>query len=123
MFFQATIQGFEAKGFSREESENLLKKSVEITREARDLFRKSCAEEVQCDGISNRGFLKQRRILVAASIGSYGAYLADGSEYRFIDLIIFSPLVLDLLPFHMTYFFCPYNFVVGNMVTQLHWPI
>ena len=25
---------------------------------------------------------KYRRALVAASIGSYGAYLADGSEYR-----------------------------------------
>lgn len=26
--------------------------------------------------------LKCRPILVAASVGSYGAYLADGSEYR-----------------------------------------
>ncbi|KAB2069063.1 hypothetical protein ES319_A08G072100v1 [Gossypium barbadense] len=49
--YQATIQGFEAKGFSREQSENLLKKSVDIALEARP------------------------------SVGSYGAYLADGSEY------------------------------------------
>jgi homocysteine S-methyltransferase len=26
----------------------------------------------------------QKPILVAASIGSYGAYLADGSEYRYL---------------------------------------
>lgn len=26
--------------------------------------------------------LKHRPILVAASVGSYGAFLADGSEYR-----------------------------------------
>ncbi|XXG68037.1 hypothetical protein AAC387_Pa06g1228 [Persea americana] len=79
--YQATVQGFESKGFSREESEKLLKKSVEVACEARDLFWKSCAKEVQCDGIDNGGFSKKRCILVAASIGSYGAYLADGSEY------------------------------------------
>jgi len=79
--YQATVQGFESKGFSREESEKLLKKSVEVACEARDLFWKSCAKEVQCDGINNGGFSKKRCILVAASIGSYGAYLADGSEY------------------------------------------
>lgn len=65
--YQGTIQGFESKGFSREESEALLRKSVEIAREARDVFRKRSS--------------KQHPILVAASVGSYGAYLADGSEY------------------------------------------
>lgn len=65
---QGTIQGFESKGFSREESEALLCRSVEIACEARDMFRKRSS--------------KQKPILVAASVGSYGAYLADGSEYR-----------------------------------------
>ncbi|KAG6535816.1 hypothetical protein ZIOFF_000845 [Zingiber officinale] len=35
-------------------------------------------EAIVCEGAIN---LKQRPVLVAASIGSYGAYLADGSEY------------------------------------------
>lgn len=66
--YQATIQGFEAKGFSKEESEALLKKSVDIALEARDIYYEKYGES-------------SRPILVAASVGSYGAYLADGSEY------------------------------------------
>lgn len=70
--YQATIQGFEAKGLSREEAEVLLRRSVEIACEARDIYHERCAKGT-C--------LEQRPILVAASVGSYGAYLADGSEY------------------------------------------
>ncbi|GJN35431.1 hypothetical protein PR202_gb24208 [Eleusine coracana subsp. coracana] len=70
--YQATVQGFESKGFSKEQSENLLTKSVEIAKEAREIFLKEH---------SNQSPPVQRPILVAASIGSYGAYLADGSEY------------------------------------------
>ncbi|KAL6978556.1 sulfide-quinone oxidoreductase [Sarracenia purpurea var. burkii] len=76
--YQATIQGFEAKGFSRGESEAMLKKSVEIALEARDIYNKKCREY---DGAGDALVLKNRSILVAASVGSYGAYLADGSEY------------------------------------------
>ncbi|XP_022727717.1 homocysteine S-methyltransferase 2-like isoform X2 [Durio zibethinus] len=77
--YQATIQGFEAKGFSREQSEALLKKSVEIAFEARDMYYERCKSS--CDGVGDGTILKIRPILVAASVGSYGAYLADGSEY------------------------------------------
>ncbi|KAL6622599.1 hypothetical protein ACP70R_032478 [Stipagrostis hirtigluma subsp. patula] len=70
--YQGTIQGFEAKGFSKEESENLLRRSVEIAREAREIFLKEHLDQ---------SAPIQQPILVAASIGSYGAYLADGSEY------------------------------------------
>ncbi|CAM0949008.1 unnamed protein product [Alopecurus aequalis] len=70
--YQATIQGFESKGFSKEQSENLLTKSVEIAHEAREMFLKQH---------SDQSTPMHRPILVAASIGSYGAYLADGSEY------------------------------------------
>lgn len=72
---QATIQGFESKGFSKEQSENLLTKSVEIALEAREMFLKEHLE---------KSIPIQHPILVAASIGSYGAYLADGSEYRYL---------------------------------------
>lgn len=78
--YQATIQGFEAKGFSQGESEALLKKSVEIALEARDIYNGLCSDCVS-DGAGDGRILKHRSILVAASVGSYGAYLADGSEY------------------------------------------
>ncbi|KAJ0974094.1 hypothetical protein J5N97_016059 [Dioscorea zingiberensis] len=78
--YQATIQGFESRGFSTEESEAFLRRSVEIAFEARDIYYKkyslsSCAQ----DGTKIAS--NKPQVLVAASIGSYGAYLADGSEY------------------------------------------
>ncbi|KAF7153317.1 hypothetical protein RHSIM_Rhsim01G0272800 [Rhododendron simsii] len=78
--YQGTIQGFEAKGFSQGQSEALLKKSVEIALEARDIYNGLCSDCVS-DGAGDGRILKHRSILVAASVGSYGAYLADGSEY------------------------------------------
>ncbi|URE37755.1 Homocysteine s-methyltransferase [Musa troglodytarum] len=78
--YQATIQGFESRGFSREESEALLRRSVELACEARGIFqgrRLRGSDRCSKDGISS----KQHPVLIAASIGSYGAYLADGSEY------------------------------------------
>ncbi|KAK4763039.1 hypothetical protein SAY87_013413 [Trapa incisa] len=77
--YQATIQGFETKGFSREESENLLRKSVEIACDARDLYKENTS--ASCSSRNQNKILKDRPILIAASVGSYGAYLADGSEY------------------------------------------
>ncbi|XP_027350695.1 selenocysteine methyltransferase-like [Abrus precatorius] len=78
--YQATIQGFKAKGFSDEESEALLRRSVEIACEARDVYYERCDSCSSGDGDIAR-ILKRRPILVAASVGSYGAHLADGSEY------------------------------------------
>ena len=69
--YQATIPGFVRMGFSRERAEELIRRSVELAVQARGRF---WSEE------------KNRRgrpcPLVAASVGPYGAYLADGSEYR-----------------------------------------
>ncbi|KAL3647846.1 sulfide-quinone oxidoreductase [Castilleja foliolosa] len=78
--YQATLQGFKNKGYSIEESENLLTKSVEIALEARKMYYSKCVEAVSDQNTEDR-ILNQRPILVAASVGSYGAYLADGSEY------------------------------------------
>ncbi|CAI9096212.1 OLC1v1032302C1 [Oldenlandia corymbosa var. corymbosa] len=69
---QATIPGFLERGLSIEEAENLLRRSVKLAVEARDEF----WNDIQRNPLHNRN-----RALVAASIGSYGAYLADGSEY------------------------------------------
>ncbi|XP_010556372.1 PREDICTED: homocysteine S-methyltransferase 1-like [Tarenaya hassleriana] len=70
--YQATIPGFLSRGLSMEESESLLQKSVKLAVEARDSF---------WDRVSKVHGHGYNRALVAASIGSYGAYLADGSEY------------------------------------------
>ncbi|KAK3040546.1 hypothetical protein RJ639_028992 [Escallonia herrerae] len=78
--YQATLQGFEAKGLSREEGESLLRRSVAIACEARDIYLDRAAKG-SLDVAGNETILKKRLILVAASVGSYGAYLADGSEY------------------------------------------
>ncbi|TKY51182.1 Homocysteine S-methyltransferase 3 [Spatholobus suberectus] len=77
--YQATIQGFEAKGFSREEGETMLRRSVEIAREAQEIYYDRCTKD-SSDFMSNERY-RRRPILIAASVGSYGAYLADGSEY------------------------------------------
>ena len=59
--YQANVPAFEKIGLSHEKSRQLISQAVEIAIQARD--------DVAPDG------------LVAASIGPYGAYLADGSEY------------------------------------------
>uniref|UniRef100_A0A0D9YFL3 homocysteine S-methyltransferase n=1 Tax=Oryza glumipatula TaxID=40148 RepID=A0A0D9YFL3_9ORYZ len=75
--YQATIQGFQARGLSRERSEALLRRSVHIAQEARTIF----AEGWSKGPYANHRSSPRRPVLVSASIGSYGAYLADGSEY------------------------------------------
>jgi len=69
--YQATLDGFAAGGISPGEAVELLRLSVRLALEARDAFWSEPA--------NRRGRL---RPLVAASVGPYGAYLADGSEYR-----------------------------------------
>ena len=61
--YQASFEGFAARGIDRREAAALLRRSVELAKAARD-------EAGAGD------------LCVAASIGPYGAALADGSEYR-----------------------------------------
>jgi homocysteine S-methyltransferase len=63
--YQASFEGFSARGINRRGTARLLRRGVELARAARG--------EVAGDG---------RRRWVAASVGPYGAALADGSEYR-----------------------------------------
>jgi homocysteine S-methyltransferase len=69
--YQATIEGFVSRGMTERQAEALLVRSVTLARQARDDF---WAQP------GNRG--RRLRPLVAASIGPYGAFLADGSEFR-----------------------------------------
>ncbi len=68
--YQATIEGFQRHGYTDQDATALLRRAVEIALEARDDFWSEVA--------NRRGRL---RPLVAASIGPYGAFLADGSEF------------------------------------------
>ncbi|AOC89783.1 homocysteine S-methyltransferase [Bacillus amyloliquefaciens] len=69
--YQSTIKGFAARGIPETEAIRLIQTSVELAAQARDEF---WAHE------KNR--LHRPKPLIAASIGPYGASLADGSEYR-----------------------------------------
>lgn len=85
-FWQATIQGFVSRGFSTEQAEDLLSRSVALVVEARDQFWEECQRQAVSlpGGVlqPHDGKRARHKPLAAASIGSYGAYLADGSEYR-----------------------------------------
>ncbi|MCX4765758.1 homocysteine S-methyltransferase [Streptomyces sp. NBC_01275] len=65
--YQATFEGFAKRGITREEAARLLTLSVELAREA--------ARQARDNGVAHP-------LWVAASVGPYGAMLADGSEYR-----------------------------------------
>ncbi|ORX21718.1 homocysteine S-methyltransferase [Mycobacterium xenopi] len=61
--YQASFDGFAARGIGRDDAVRLLRRSVELAAIARDRVGANCR-------------------WVAASVGPYGAALADGSEYR-----------------------------------------
>lgn len=82
---QATLQGFQSRGLSSEQSETLLRRSVEIAQEARAIFVEGRSKGPYA-GRENDGSRERRPVLVAASVGSYGAYLADGSEYTYVPI-------------------------------------
>ncbi|GAA1002562.1 homocysteine S-methyltransferase [Acrocarpospora pleiomorpha] len=63
--YQASFDGFAARGIGRQDAVRLVRRSVELAQAAR--------AEMAGDG---------RERWVAASVGPYGAALADGSEYR-----------------------------------------
>ncbi len=68
--YQGTIHGFMQRGFGKSEAEDLLTQAVVLALDARDAF---WANPENRPG--------RIRPIVAASIGPYGAVLADGSEY------------------------------------------
>jgi homocysteine S-methyltransferase len=61
--YQVSFEGFGAHGWGSTAAADALRSSVAIAREAADTR-------------------PDRRVIVAASVGSYGAILADGAEYR-----------------------------------------
>ena len=80
--YQVSAEGFRRAGLSAEEADLALTASVLLARQARDDFQR------------NHG----HRALVAASVGPYGAILADGSEFRGDYQLGFEELVEFHLP-------------------------
>ena len=69
--YQASFEGFARRGIDADEGAGLMRRSVELARDAAATAQR---ERGQHDA--------DRPLLVAASVGPYGAFLADGSEYR-----------------------------------------
>jgi homocysteine S-methyltransferase len=68
--YQATVPGFAAAGLDRAAALAAIRASVTIARRARDRHVSEASDQPSAD------------LLVAGSVGPYGAVLADGSEYR-----------------------------------------
>ena len=69
--YQATFAGFARRGLDEQASAQIMRRAVELALAARDAFWAVPANRAG-----------RPHPLVAASIGPYGAGLADGSEYR-----------------------------------------
>ena len=65
--YQATPMGFAPKGIELEESIKLIKTSVKLAQQAKMQYLNDIKED--------------KALLIAGSVGPYGAYLANGSEY------------------------------------------
>jgi homocysteine S-methyltransferase len=70
--YQASFGGFAARGIGRRETAGLLTRSVRLAQAART--------RIATEDDATAGHVTPR--LVAASVGPYGATLADGAEYR-----------------------------------------
>ncbi len=67
--YQATVPGFAAAGLDEADALGAIRRSVALASDARDRY----AAEAGVDAAD---------LLIAGSVGPYGAMLADGSEYR-----------------------------------------
>ena len=69
--YQATVAGFARRGLDEGRARALIRRSVELAKEAREELRRR-----------ERGAASRPEPFIAASVGPFGAFLADGSEYR-----------------------------------------
>jgi homocysteine S-methyltransferase len=71
--YQASVDGFVARGLSPDAAKEAIRTSVELALAARDAF---------WEGLDASGRAGRLRPLVAGGIGPFGAALADRSEFR-----------------------------------------
>ncbi|KRL97774.1 homocysteine S-methyltransferase [Liquorilactobacillus satsumensis] len=69
--YQANVTAFKRAGFSLAQSQKMILTAVELAKAAREEFLAQTALEGKA----------MQQLLLAGSVGPYGAYLADGSEY------------------------------------------
>ncbi len=67
--YQATITGFVSKGYTWQKAEDIIKFSVRLAKDAIDEY-------------LHEENIRELKPFIAGSAGSYGAFLANGSEYR-----------------------------------------
>ncbi|WP_338707075.1 MULTISPECIES: homocysteine S-methyltransferase [Paenibacillus] len=106
--YQATVDGFRKRGIDEQSALELIRKTVELAVQARDdvwaevqsslVGRESStgqlveAPSVRSENVENEEHITDRTVdregdsfrprpIIAGSVGPYGAYLADGSEY------------------------------------------
>ncbi|KAL5116800.1 AdoMet-homocysteine methyltransferase [Pleosporales sp. CAS-2024a] len=88
--YQASLPGLvKHLNLSEAEAANVVRKSVELAMAARDEYIKGILEGEELGGrrgdseaeIKSEEALR-KKLFVAGSVGPYGAFLADGSEYR-----------------------------------------
>ncbi len=72
--YQASVAGLLEAGLSRRQIKDVLRKSVRLAQESCDYLRHAEGKTPSDDD--------ETMPMVAASCGPYGAYLADGSEFR-----------------------------------------
>lgn len=77
--YQASLAGLKKHlNLNEEQGKDVVRKSVKLAQEARDEW----VEEHAKGRISSEISHIRNRLFVAGSVGPYGAFLADGSEYR-----------------------------------------
>ncbi|KAF3047474.1 AdoMet-homocysteine methyltransferase [Didymella heteroderae] len=70
--YQASLAGLSKHlNLSDDQGKDVVRKSVQLAQEARDEYLKECGNQE-----------KSNALWIAGSVGPYGAFLADGSEYR-----------------------------------------
>ncbi|CAO2656153.1 Nn.00g049560.m01.CDS01 [Neocucurbitaria sp. VM-36] len=91
--YQASIAGLTKHlDLSEKEAGNIIKKSVQLAQEARDEYVAETLaalsteeiDKIEVNGGSRADYEQsiRSRLFIAGSVGPYGAFLADGSEYR-----------------------------------------
>lgn len=79
--YQASFPGLAARGLNEAQAANLIRLSVQLAADARTQYLADQAHPV-AEQPNPQPAMRNRHPLVAASVGPYGAYLHDGSEYR-----------------------------------------
>ncbi|WP_054679128.1 homocysteine S-methyltransferase [Lacticaseibacillus sharpeae] len=71
--YQANPQAFAKLGLTEQQSDDLIRQTVQLASAARD--------EYLANLTTVQRFSQARNLLIAGSVGPYGTFLADGSEY------------------------------------------